>query len=168
MDDRSNADASDADRSRTEPAGEDGSRGTESRTGDESPLDRGLGTRGGPNARDLRDRLDPAERDRVEERVAALLDLFGKTHAIAVLSEFAFADEPLRFSELESRLEIPANTLSVRLDELASAGLLRRESYDEVPPRVEYEPTEKARALFPAFGHLHVWAAEYDLEPIEE
>ncbi|AUX10602.1 MarR family transcriptional regulator [Halalkaliarchaeum desulfuricum] len=46
---------------------------------------------------------------------------------------------------------------------MTDAGLLSRTAYDEVPPRVEYEPTEKARALFPAFGHLHVWAHEYEL-----
>ena len=114
--------------------------------------------------RSLRGRLDPAERERVERTVAQLLDLFGKVHAMAILSEFAFADGPLRFSDLESALEVPANTLSERLKELVAAGLLRRESYDEVPPRVEYEPTEKGRAVFPAFGHLHVWAIKYDLE----
>ena len=103
----------------------------------------------------LRDRLEPAEREQVEHTVAQLLALFGKAHAMAILSTFAFADEPLRFSNLEERLEVPANTLSERLKELVAAGLLRRESYDEVPPRVEYEPTEKGRAVFPAFGHLH-------------
>lgn len=27
----------------------------------------------------------------------------------------------------------------------------------------EYTPTRKAESLFPAFGHLHHWAIEYDL-----
>jgi DNA-binding HxlR family transcriptional regulator len=119
-------------------------------------------------ARAIRDRLEPDERERVERTVARLLDLLGKAHAMAILSAFAFADEPLRFSELEERLEVPANTLSERLKELVAAGLLRREAYDEVPPRVEYEPTEKGRAAFPAFGHLHAWAIEHDLEPVSE
>ncbi|MDS0477340.1 helix-turn-helix domain-containing protein [Natrinema sp. 1APR25-10V2] len=119
-------------------------------------------------ARALRDRLEPDERERVERTVARLLDLLGKAHAMAILSTFAFADGPLRFSEIEERLEVPANTLTERLKELVAAGLLRREAYDEVPPRVEYEPTEKGRAAFPAFGHLHAWAIEHDLEPVEE
>lgn len=38
-----------------------------------------------------------------------------------------------------------------------------RESFDEVPPRVEYTPTEKAESLFPAFAHLHHWAIEHEL-----
>ncbi|SIS09059.1 winged helix-turn-helix transcriptional regulator [Natronorubrum thiooxidans] len=121
-------------------------------------------TEGAPEAaRELRRSLDTAERERVERTVAALLDLLGRTHTMAVLSEFAFASEPLRFSELEAALEVPANTLSTRLGDLTEAGLLERTAYDEVPPRVEYEPTGKARAIFPVFGHLHRWAMEYEL-----
>ena len=119
-------------------------------------------------ARTLREELEPAERERVEATVARLLELLGRVHAIAVLSAFAFADGPLRFRDLESALEIPPNTLSTRLAELSDAGLLSRTAYDEVPPRVEYEPTENARALFPAFGHLQVWALEHELEPETE
>lgn len=111
----------------------------------------------------LRESFDPDERERIRETVAELLDLLGKAHAMAVLCAFAFAGEPLRFSDLESRLEIAPNTLTARLRELTAAGLLERESFDEIPPRVEYTPTEQARALFPVFGHLHRWAIAYEL-----
>jgi DNA-binding HxlR family transcriptional regulator len=111
----------------------------------------------------LRESLDPAERERVEATVASLLDLLGKTHAMAVLSAFAFADGPLRFSDLESHLDAAPNTLSTRLQEFTDAGLLDREAHDEVPPRVEYTPTEKAESLFPVFGHLHHWAIDHEL-----
>lgn len=114
-------------------------------------------------ATELRDSLDPAERERVRGTVASLLDLLGKAHAMAVLSEFAFAGEPLRFSDLEAGLDVAPNTLSARLRDLTDAGLLERESYDESPPRVEYEPTPKAKALFPVFGHLHHWAIDHEL-----
>jgi len=114
-------------------------------------------------ARRLRQSLEPSERDRVERTVADLLDLLGRTHTMAVLSEFAFASGPIRFSDLETALEVPPNTLSTRLRELTDAGLLDRTAYDEVPPRVEYEPTDKARAIFPVFGHLHRWAMSYEL-----
>jgi DNA-binding HxlR family transcriptional regulator len=114
-------------------------------------------------AKALRDAIPPAERERVEGNVAALLDLLGKTHAMAVLSAFAFADGPLRFSDLERELEVAPNTLSARLKELTAAGLLDREAYDEIPPRVEYVPTTKAEALFPVFAHLHHWAMRYDV-----
>jgi DNA-binding HxlR family transcriptional regulator len=111
----------------------------------------------------LRASLDPGERERVEATVASLLDLLGKTHAMAILSAFAFTDGPLRFSDLEADLDAAPNTLSTRLEEFTDAGLLDRRAYDEVPPRVEYAPTPKAEALFPVFGHLHRWAIEHEL-----
>ena len=111
----------------------------------------------------LRESFDPGERERIEGTVADLLDLLGKTHAMAVLSAFAFADGSLRFSELEAELGAAPNTLSTRLGELTDADLLDREAYDEIPPRVEYTPTARAEALFPAFAHLHHWAIEHEL-----
>jgi DNA-binding HxlR family transcriptional regulator len=111
----------------------------------------------------LRESFDSADRERIERTVAELLDLLGKVHAMAILSAFAFADGPLRFGDLESQLDVPPNTLSTRLQELTAAGLLTRRAYDEVPPRVEYAPTEKAEALFPVFAHLHHWAIDYDV-----
>jgi DNA-binding HxlR family transcriptional regulator len=114
-------------------------------------------------ARAIRESFSPEERERVEQRVADLLDLLGKAHAMAVLSAFAFAEGPLRFSDLEADLGVSPNTLSERLKELTAAGLLDRESYDEIPPRVEYTPTERAEDLFPVFAHLHHWAIEHEL-----
>lgn len=111
----------------------------------------------------LRESFDPETQARISRTVAELLDLLGKTHTMAVLSAFAFAEGALRFSDLETELDIAPNTLSTRLRELTDAGLLDREAYDEVPPRVEYTPTEKAESLFPAFAHLHHWAIEHEL-----
>ena len=109
----------------------------------------------------LRESFDDAEQERIEATVADLLDLLGRAHAMAVLSAFAFADGPLRFSDLERELDVAPNTLSARLKELTAAGLLDREAYDEIPPRVEYTPTEKAEALFPVFAHLHHWGMHH-------
>jgi DNA-binding HxlR family transcriptional regulator len=114
-------------------------------------------------ARALKESFEPDEQARIQETVADLLDLLGRAHAMAVLSEFAFAEEPLRFSDLEERLEIAPNTLSARLSEFTEAGLLDRTAYDEIPPRVEYTPTDRAEALFPVFAHLHHWAMEHSL-----
>ena len=111
----------------------------------------------------LRESFDAEKQERISQTVAELLDILGKTHTMAVLSAFAFAEGPLRFSDLETELDIAPNTLSTRLQDLTDAGLLDREAYDEVPPRVEYTPTEKTESLFPVFAHLHHWAIEYKL-----
>lgn len=112
--------------------------------------------------------LSPAERERVERTVADLLDLLGKAHTMTVLETFALAERPLRFSELEDRVGVAPNTLTERLKELTAAGVLRREAYNEVPPRVEYEATEKARTLFLAFGHFYRWAEDHRLDENDE
>ncbi|HEV7126997.1 MAG TPA: helix-turn-helix domain-containing protein [Ktedonobacterales bacterium] len=53
-----------------------------------------------------------------------------------------------RFSELERLLHgISPKTLSERLSTLEVEGILRRQMYAEVPPKVEYSLTEKGQAL---------------------
>ena len=69
-----------------------------------------------------------------------------------------------RFSELEhSCAGISPRTLSERLRWLESEGLVDRRSYPESPPRVEYELTDKGRALLPIIGAMrefgHSWLA---------
>ena len=88
-----------------------------------------------------------------------LLDLLGRAHAMAILYYLTRRDQrPWRFGELEEELDVSPNTLSNRLSELTDAGLLEGRSYDEIPPRVEYVATTKARELSPIFGDLYRWA----------
>ncbi|PSQ17383.1 transcriptional regulator [Halobacteriales archaeon QS_8_69_26] len=100
-----------------------------------------------------------------EAVVPEVLAVFGKKHALAIVYEFVFAEEPLRFSDLEAALDISSTTLSNRLSELVDGRYVTRESYDEIPPRVEYEATEKTRALAPIFLDVYEWAKEYEADP---
>lgn len=70
-----------------------------------------------------------------------------------------------RFVEIQSALMISPNTLSDRLRELVQAGLLTRTAYSEIPPRVDYAITNKARELRPVFETLDRWASAHDLKP---
>src|SRR6476646_5458114 len=55
-----------------------------------------------------------------------------------------------RFCELERSLEgISPRTLSLRLRALEEEGIVERRTYPEVPPRVEYQLTDKGDALLP-------------------
>ncbi len=75
-------------------------------------------------------------------------------------------DGPIRFTELQKRTGIPRNTLVNRLKELTDAGFLERREYDENPPRVEYEPSQKVIDLIPGFRAFHAWCdAHYLVEP---
>ena len=60
------------------------------------------------------------------------------------------AEGTSRFCELERSLDgISPRTLSLRLRALEDEGILRRETFPEVPPRVEYALTAKGEALVP-------------------
>ena len=67
---------------------------------------------------------------------------------------------PRRFGEIQRSLgDVHAPVLTVRLRELAAAGLLTRKMYPEIPPRVEYRLTARGQALRPAITALRRWGA---------
>jgi DNA-binding HxlR family transcriptional regulator len=69
--------------------------------------------------------------------------------------------EQVRFGEIEDHIPgASTSTLSARLDELEAAGLVAREQYDEIPPRVEYELTEEGAELAERLEPLIEWLAE--------
>ena len=54
--------------------------------------------------------------------------------------------------------------LTTTLRELERLGIVRREQFNEIPPRVEYSLTEKGRALLPVFFELAKWSEAYPAE----
>jgi DNA-binding HxlR family transcriptional regulator len=72
------------------------------------------------------------------------------------------ADGRSRFCELERSLQgISPRTLSLRLRALEQEGIVRRQTYPEVPPRVEYALTEKGQALVPLIDSMRVYGREW-------
>jgi DNA-binding HxlR family transcriptional regulator len=68
------------------------------------------------------------------------------------------ADGNRRFCELERSLEgISPRTLSLRLRALEEHGIVARNTYPEVPPRVEYALTEKGQALVPLIDDMRTY-----------
>ncbi|TCL54662.1 HxlR family transcriptional regulator [Hydrogenispora ethanolica] len=67
----------------------------------------------------------------------------------------------LRYQELKRKIAGITNMmLAQSLKELESNGLVTRIQYTEIPPRVEYSPTEAALRLLPALEELGKWGAE--------
>ena len=68
------------------------------------------------------------------------------------------AEQRSRFCELERSLEgISPRTLSLRLRALEEEGIVARETFSEVPPRVEYALTDKGRALVPIIESMRAY-----------
>ena len=67
-----------------------------------------------------------------------------------------------RFCELERSLSgISPRTLSLRLRELEHEGVVERQTFPEVPPRVEYALTEKGRALLPLIEDMRSFGEQW-------
>jgi DNA-binding HxlR family transcriptional regulator len=70
-----------------------------------------------------------------------------------------------RFCELERSLEgISPRTLSLRLRALEEEGIVARNTFPEVPPRVEYALTEKGEALVPLIDDMRRYGSRWLLE----
>jgi DNA-binding HxlR family transcriptional regulator len=65
---------------------------------------------------------------------------------------------PQRFSEMEGSLLISGRILSERLRELEMEELIKRHVYPDIPVRVEYELTNKGRAMKPIIQEIEIWA----------
>ena len=69
--------------------------------------------------------------------------------------------EPVRFKELRRQIpDISQKMLTVTLRTLEEDGYVTRTIYPEVPPRVEYSLTERAKSLLPHINSLIGWALE--------
>lgn len=67
-----------------------------------------------------------------------------------------------RFGELRKAIPgVTQHMLTTQLRELEADGLVSRTVFAEVPPRVEYEITTKARGLAPTLEALTAWWMEY-------
>lgn len=65
----------------------------------------------------------------------------------------------LRFSDLLGRMKgATAKIISQRLKELEKEGIMKRNSFNETPPRVEYELTRKGKKLMTTLTPLINWA----------
>ena len=69
--------------------------------------------------------------------------------------------EPVRFNEMQRYLgRIADKTLSASLKELEADGLIHREMYPEILPRVEYTLTERGHSLVAVLDKLCDWGLE--------
>jgi DNA-binding HxlR family transcriptional regulator len=88
--------------------------------------------------------------------IANAARLLGDRWTLVILRDLAEGE--MRFSELEETSGgISPRTLADRLRQMESAGLIRRESFREIPPRVQYSLTPKGEATLPVIEALRVF-----------
>ena len=64
----------------------------------------------------------------------------------------------IRFNSTLKQLPISEKVLAQQLRELMEDGLIRRISYDTIPPKVEYVLTQSGERIMPALDILYIWS----------
>jgi DNA-binding HxlR family transcriptional regulator len=89
-----------------------------------------------------------------------VIDVIGKKWALLVVNAIG-NNERLRFNALMEELSgISPKTLSDTLKQLETEGLIKREAFSEIPPRVEYSLTDDGTELRKSIMPLLGWAAK--------
>ena len=79
------------------------------------------------------------------------------------------ANGTMRFNEIQKSIgDISQRMLTLTVRTLESDGLIKRDVYPEVPPRVEYTLTDRGRTLMPLLKELVRWALDNQEQILEE
>jgi DNA-binding HxlR family transcriptional regulator len=110
------------------------------------------------------DRMTTEQQDG-RQFVQTTLGVLGGKWKILIL--WHVRDRPKRFSELKRLIpEISEKVLIQQLRDLEKDGIVHRQDYAEMPPKVEYSFTEYGRSLKPVLRMLCNWGEEH-LKKIE-
>ena len=86
------------------------------------------------------------------------MEIFGgkwKTRIICVLAQNGW----MRYSQIRSEMtNITDAVLAATLKELLASKMIARKQYDEIPPRVEYNLTERGRSVVPILRQICTWS----------
>ncbi|MGB8935188.1 MAG: winged helix-turn-helix transcriptional regulator [Candidatus Nitrosopolaris sp.] len=79
---------------------------------------------------------------------AKLRRLITKRGTLEILIPLCCTTDPVRYMKFRQTLQgFSSKTLAIRLKELQKGGILERQAYNEIPPRVEYKLTIKGQEL---------------------
>lgn len=97
----------------------------------------------------------------MDQPITALLDLIKGKYKAALL--IYLSTGPHRFSDARRHLggDVSERILTKQLRELQAAGLVERQVYPEVPPRVEYALTPYGTTLCPLLKKMWKWGQEH-------
>ncbi len=92
--------------------------------------------------------------------VSVTLEIIGGKWKSLIL--WHLSAKTLRFSQLQRRMaKVTQKMLTQQLRELEADGLVHREVYAEVPPRVEYSLTELGLSVVPILQQMSLWGKDY-------
>lgn len=96
------------------------------------------------------------------QETATIRDLITKRATLEILFPLCCTTKPVRHKQFKESLKgVSSKTLSTRLSELVSEGILERQTYAEIPPRVEYKLTRKGQELIESITDLLEWMRKW-------
>ncbi len=96
--------------------------------------------------------------------VATTVQLIGNKWKLLILRELL--EGPRRFTEIARRIDgISKKVLSENLRALENDGILEREVFAEVPPRVVYSVSPLGESLRPVLDAMKAWGEWYKSQP---
>jgi DNA-binding HxlR family transcriptional regulator len=100
--------------------------------------------------------------DTLMKETAKLRKLITKKGTLEILIPLCCTTDPVRYIKFRNTLKgFSSKTLAARLKELRRSGVLDRKSYNETPPRVEYNLTDKGQELAESIINLLQWMRKW-------
>jgi DNA-binding HxlR family transcriptional regulator len=96
------------------------------------------------------------------KETAKIRKLITKKGTLEMLIPLCCSANPVRHKQFRQLLKgFSSKTLAIRLKELEKGGILERQSYNEIPPRVEYRLTPKGQELVESIINLLQWMRKW-------
>ena len=93
---------------------------------------------------------------------AKLRKLITKRGTLEILIPLCCTTNPVRHKQFRQVMKgFSSRTLAIRLNELQKSGILERQRYNEIPPRVEYRLTSKGQELVGSVINLLQWMRKW-------
>jgi DNA-binding HxlR family transcriptional regulator len=96
------------------------------------------------------------------KETAKVRELITKRGTIEMLIPLCCSTDAVRYKEFRQIMKgFSSKTLARRLKELENGGILERQAYNEIPPRVEYRLTSKGQELVESIINLLQWMRKW-------
>jgi len=98
------------------------------------------------------------------KETAKIRTLITKRGTLEMLIPLCCTTETVRYKQFRELLKgFSSKTLARRLKELEKGGILERQAYNEIPPRVEYKLTTKGQELVESIINLLQWMRKWSM-----
>ena len=96
------------------------------------------------------------------KETSELRKIITKRGTLEILIPLCCSTDPVRYLTFRKSMKgFSSKTLTIRLKELEKSGILNRQSFNEIPPRVEYRLTPKGQELVGSIINLLQWMRKW-------